>query len=145
MKSICETCPHYATGQDKGQTILCNHGKPQRRWLEASSKTTGCPLGKWPGQSETSTIMQRVNNAFTGAVAKRKASYAALHKGEWPPEVRKLAALRKDGDVGVGDTLKRYLAERGAESIVTWFHRLTGFDCGCDDRAKALNMIYPYT
>lgn len=62
---------------------------------------------------------------------------------QWPQDVSSLAATKATTDKGFGDTLTRFLANKGGNAIKEWVaaHKL---DCGCADRAAWLNRMFPY-
>lgn len=71
----------------------------------------------------------------------------AVPAKNWPWAARLLASRRRDGEIGVGDTLHRYIGTvlMGGDAILKrWFTRLTGDDCGCDYRKEILNEMFPY-
>lgn len=53
-----------------------------------------------------------------------------------------LAALAIPADRGIGDVIARKLGV-GGEIFKAAFLRLTGRDCGCNDRQLKLNAMYP--
>ena len=55
-----------------------------------------------------------------------------------------MAALRAEGDRGVGDTIARLVRPLGGETFKVAFKRVFGFNCGCDRRQETLNMRWPY-
>lgn len=62
----------------------------------------------------------------------------------WPRLARLVAALRKPGETGVGDTLARVFRLIGAKSMAHAYTLLTGEDCGCSQRQRKLNERWPY-
>jgi len=62
----------------------------------------------------------------------------------WPRLARLVAALRKPGETGVGDTLARVFRLIGAKSMADAYTLLTGQSCGCADRQRKLNERWPY-
>jgi hypothetical protein len=63
---------------------------------------------------------------------------------EWPWLARMVARLRTDSDLGLGDTVERHLELLGAGGMKVAYKRITGKDCGCGDRKKKLNEMFPY-
>lgn len=60
----------------------------------------------------------------------------------WPRWAIFVKGFRKDGEVGVGDTVERLLGEGGK-----WFKKFMKdrkIDCGCAARQKRWNTDYPY-
>lgn len=68
----------------------------------------------------------------------------AVPEADWPFLVRVVARRRQPGERGVGDTLQRLIGHLGGEVFKRAFHKLTGRDCGCGNRAIKLNLMYPY-
>jgi hypothetical protein len=62
----------------------------------------------------------------------------------WPRWARWLANRRGPKDQGVGDTLARLLDPRGGKTWKRWYQALTGHPCGCLDRQRRLNALFPY-
>lgn len=69
--------------------------------------------------------------------------YVPLPRAEWPIYARVVAQFRSDEDKGIGDTLARRLGGVG-ETFKKAFKTITGKDCGCGDRQRKLNHMYPY-
>ena len=67
---------------------------------------------------------------------------------EWPKlvqvAVRVMSKKKADGEVGVGDTVKRILGVAG-EIYKVWFYAVFGSKCGCTNRQAWLNQQFPYT
>ena len=63
---------------------------------------------------------------------------------QWPRRILWLYKRRHEADTGIGDTLARILAAKGADVFKRAFRAITGKDCGCADRQKRLNALYPY-
>ena len=49
--------------------------------------------------------------------------------------------IKEDVSEGLGDTLERVFKATGIDKVVKW---IAGEDCGCDERKKKLNKIFPY-
>ena len=47
----------------------------------------------------------------------------------------------KEHAKGLGDTLEKVFEKTGVAKVVKW---LAGDDCGCDERKKRLNELFPY-
>ncbi len=45
---------------------------------------------------------------------------------------------------GLGDTIEKITKATGIKKVVDWFNKVTGLDCGCDERKKVLNKLYRY-
>lgn len=74
-----------------------------------------------------------------------RAKYAAPQlPAKWPAYARILARIRNSDDAGIGDTIARVIGPVGGEAYKTWFKRLFGKPCGCQERQDELNRRYPY-
>jgi hypothetical protein len=60
----------------------------------------------------------------------------------WPDNVNAIADMREPEDIGVGDTIERGLGTGGMifKALVAALDKT----CGCTDRRKFYNSIYPY-
>jgi hypothetical protein len=45
---------------------------------------------------------------------------------------------------GLGDTVEKITEATGIKKAVEMFAEATGIDCGCDERKKKLNALFPY-
>lgn len=45
---------------------------------------------------------------------------------------------------GLGDTVEKITEATGIKKAVKMFTEATGVDCGCDERKKKLNALFPY-
>lgn len=61
----------------------------------------------------------------------------------WPRWAKWVRRGRFAGDVGVGDTIKRYADLLGGEEFKRWA-AFFGIPCGCADRQELYNSSYPY-
>lgn len=68
----------------------------------------------------------------------------AVPRDQWPTLIRIIAASRKEGEAGAGDTAKRVLHHLGADALAWLYEKATGRECGCADRQAKLNRLYPY-
>ena len=68
---------------------------------------------------------------------------APAPKDKWPAWVNKVALLSKPGDKGIGDVIARTVGPIGGDAYKAWFQKVTGRPCGCSERQKTLNEIYP--
>jgi len=46
---------------------------------------------------------------------------------------------------GLGDTISKITEATGIKAVVDKVSEITGIDCKCQERKKALNKLYPYT
>ena len=45
---------------------------------------------------------------------------------------------------GLGDTIEKFTKATGIKKVVDKVSEVTGIDCGCDERKKLLNKVFPY-
>jgi hypothetical protein len=67
-----------------------------------------------------------------------------MAEAAWPVWAQTIAALRKAGEAGLGDTAERVFGVFGGETFKTAFKKLLGRGCGCSARKDAWNILYPY-
>lgn len=48
------------------------------------------------------------------------------------------------GAQGLGDTVAKFTHSTGLDKLAEYYTRLTGKDCGCDQRRQKLNQWFPY-
>lgn len=63
-------------------------------------------------------------------------------RDQWPAWASAIAALRKPGEIGVGDTIKNRLGEPGKAYQAAW--KMLGMPCRCPERRGRFNRLYPY-
>lgn len=63
---------------------------------------------------------------------------------QWPLWARALSKFRKEGELGVGDTIKRVIGNDNSEAFKKWYKDTTGRDCGCCGRHNNLNQQFKY-
>lgn len=51
---------------------------------------------------------------------------------------------KKSKSKGLGDTIEKVTEATGIKKAVKMFTEATGVDCGCDERKKKLNELFPY-
>ena len=49
--------------------------------------------------------------------------------------------IKEDVSEGLGDTLEKVFKKTGIDKVAKW---VLGEDCGCDERKKKLNELFPY-
>lgn len=49
--------------------------------------------------------------------------------------------VKKEAAEGLGDTLEKVFEATGVKKVIKW---LAGEDCGCEERKKKLNELFPY-
>ena len=62
----------------------------------------------------------------------------------WPMAVVAVARLRKEGDIGLGDTIVHLIGDKNSDRFKRLFHKIVGRTCGCADRQRWLNARFPY-
>jgi hypothetical protein len=45
---------------------------------------------------------------------------------------------------GLGDTIEKITKATGIKKVVDTISKITGIDCGCDERKETLNDVFPY-
>ena len=64
-------------------------------------------------------------------------------EANWPSWAKVVAARRRDGEAGVGDTFDRLASRVGGKAFKSALKKL-GIPCGCDGRQRDWNALYPY-
>lgn len=62
---------------------------------------------------------------------------------DWPAWAKLVGTIRSNGDIGIGDTFKRWTGPLGAAYQAAW--KLAGMPCGCGARREEWNAMYPYS
>ncbi len=44
----------------------------------------------------------------------------------------------------LGDNVADFTRATGIDRVVNWFSKVTGVDCGCDQRRRMLNRLSPW-
>jgi hypothetical protein len=65
-----------------------------------------------------------------------------LHPDNWPAWAKLVAAMKVDGEKGVGSTIERKLGLIGAAFKLTL--KALGVPCSCADRKELFDKLYPY-
>ena len=73
----------------------------------------------------------------------REGSGPGDSEANWPSWAKVVAARRRDGEAGVGDTFDRLAARVGGKAFKAALKKL-GIPCGCDGRQRDWNALYPY-
>lgn len=63
----------------------------------------------------------------------------------WPFWARMVQKMATSTDAGVGDTIARVIGPLGGDAWKTWYTKITGHSCGCEERQEVLNQLYPYS
>ena len=51
---------------------------------------------------------------------------------------------KKQSSEGLGDTIEKITEATGVKKVVELFSKVTGIDCGCDERKEKLNKMFRY-
>lgn len=51
---------------------------------------------------------------------------------------------RRNSQRGLGDTVEIFTEATGIKKAVDWFSKITGIDCGCEERKERLNRLFSY-
>lgn len=94
--------------------------------IEAEKKQEKKPTVYDPEKHDIETIIQREINKD---VIEYKSKYNAIHD-KYSPEPE-----------GLGDTIEKVFEATGISKLAKW---VLGEDCGCDERKKKLNKMFPY-
>jgi hypothetical protein len=62
----------------------------------------------------------------------------------WPLVARAVYRLRRPGEAGIGDTVERLIRGVKGDTLAAWYERITGAECGCEDKRGRLNERFPY-
>lgn len=122
-----------------------------RHFTDAGGGIAICRAGHYSGRTTHGTCLRhcpwRVPTEGTGVtpatVTVTAPPLAAVPRSEWPLAAKMLASLAQSGDTGLGDIAARLAKLAGAQTLAAWFKDLTGRDCGCADRQRKLNQLYP--
>mgnify|MGYP003109834655 FL=1 len=52
--------------------------------------------------------------------------------------------MKKKKSKGLGDTIEKITKATGIKKVVDTVSKVTGKDCGCDERKEKLNRLFPY-
>jgi hypothetical protein len=52
--------------------------------------------------------------------------------------------MEKNKSKGLGDTIEKITKATGIKKAVDKFSKITGKDCGCEERKQVLNRLFPY-
>jgi len=64
---------------------------------------------------------------------------------KWPFWARAAANFRREKDIGLGDTIVHLIGDARSERFKKWFARKIGRGCGCTERQRWLNQVFPYS
>lgn len=91
-------------------------------------------------REEFDTLKAKWSIGISGAVGNGKVP-TARDRDRWPMWAVALEKLAHPGDTGLGDVVARTLGS-GGEAFKVWF-KAFGRDCGCTNRQRRLNALYP--
>ena len=52
--------------------------------------------------------------------------------------------MEKNKSKGLGDTIEKITKATGIKKIVDKVNKVTGKECGCEERKQTLNRLFPY-
>lgn len=112
---------------------------------EPFDRSRDCPrCWLWHNEPDCPTVRVWKGLPVTTVVTVAASPPVESDPSKWPRLARLVHRRRRPGERGVGDTIERLLGASG-ERFKVWFKRITGYDCGCDDRRDKLNASYPYS
>lgn len=121
---ICATCVHSA--RNCAGPCACLAVKQELVDIHDRAASGKCPKGFFDNPPETPPII------------------AAVPRAEWPGVVSYIAnTFGNEQDSGFGDTIERIVMSFGGGHIKAML-AAAGVDCGCSDRQKRWNAMYPY-
>jgi len=62
----------------------------------------------------------------------------------WGNHLLKSNYMSNKKSKGLGDTIEKITKATGIKKVVDTVSKVTGKDCGCNSRKKALNEAFPY-
>jgi hypothetical protein len=65
-------------------------------------------------------------------------------KETWPLWAKALALTKKEGEIGLGDTVERLIGHERSDAFKAWYKTAFGKPCGCSGRKAQLNREYAY-
>lgn len=72
------------------------------------------------------------------------AASPAATSEQWPLWARAVSKFRKEGEVGVGDTVRRLIGNDNSDAFKNWYKDTFNRDCGCCGRGNNFNLKYKY-
>lgn len=76
--------------------------------------------------------------------AKDQAQNPAVPRDQWPGWCKMVERMfRQPADIGIGDSFEHMAKKFGAKAATDQLKKM-GVSCGCGNRKKAWNRIYPY-
>lgn len=68
---------------------------------------------------------------------------SSIPSNSWPIWAKAVAKTAIPGDKGIGDVIARTIGPFGGDAFKTWYEKIFGRPCKCNERQETLNMIYP--
>lgn len=62
----------------------------------------------------------------------------------WPAWTLVVSLFAAPEDRGIGDTIARIIGPAGGNAFKRWYKKTFSKSCGCSERQKTLNRLYPY-
>jgi len=123
---------------------VMKHGSitPDHLWIEIDAKTlenifNGSMVYKVSNKSFDTIIPEAVAPIVVG-------DNRPIPFEDWPAWAKGLKLISTKEDKGIGDTIARTIGPLGGDAFKTWFPKITGKSCGCNERQETLNKRYPY-
>jgi len=120
----CLRCPHRSPPPYTG-VCLCLAEKDNPTDILVRAKSGKCPM-----------------KYFDGEPMPEPPPPQPVPRSQWPAWAWAISKLSAPEDVGVGATVKRIAGPMG-EAFKAWAEAL-GIPCGCADREKEWNAMFPY-
>ena len=52
--------------------------------------------------------------------------------------------MKSEKSKGLGDTIEKITKATGIKKVVDTVNKITGKDCGCNEKKETLNRLFPY-
>lgn len=106
---------------------------------------TPCPTCQWPHHAARAITVTCVKCGTTVNIAAGVTTQAQTKKNtrDHSRLINWIRWLRQPGEIGVGDTVERLLANVGGRKLKQKLEQL-GMNCGCPGRQSWLNRKFPY-
>lgn len=127
----CVTCEHCVKAAGP---VWCRLSQ-KPFFIPREVKRASCLAGKW---GEPAPQVQK--SAFSPPQPARK----AIPRQDWPIWAKAIALTASAADQGIGDTVARTIGQPASDAFKKWYRTIFGKDCGCTERQKTWNALYPY-
>ena len=74
----------------------------------------------------------------------RKVKFSPNKPAKWPKWALAVSKLKKECEMGVGDTVERIIGPTASAMYQNWYKSLFKKPCGCGGRKTRWNKLYPY-